>query len=621
MNDTYKITQEDLYLFHEGTNYKSYSMLGAKKVEGGVLFSTWCKDAQGVAVMGDFNGWNKTHDKLEKISEQGVWSLFVKGAMLGDRYKFVILTRQGQLIEKSDPYGFYAELPPSNCSIVCSLDFHWNDNVWQNKQLDHIKAQPINIYEFHMGSWKRKDDGSFYTYRELAELLIPYVKEMGYTHIEMMPILEYPYEGSWGYQVTGYFASSSRYGKPQDLMYLIDLAHQFGIGVILDWVPAHFPKDGHGLALFDGTSCYEYDDALKAEHEEWGTKIFDYSKKEVQSFLVSSAMFWIEKYHIDGIRVDAVSSMLYLDYGRSYTRWTPNIYNGNHNLEAIDFLKKLNTAIATFFPKTIMIAEESSCFGGVTKAADQGGLGFDFKWNMGWMNDSLRYISYDPIFRQYHHIDITHAMDYQYSENYILPLSHDEVVHLKKSMLSKMSGTTPQKFGALRCFLAFMIAHPGKKLTFMGCEIGQWSEWNYKKALDWNLLEFDTHKKLQTFVKSINHFYKTNDAFWQLDHDQKGFRWIVGDDNKQNVVIFSRRNQKEREILCIFNFSPNPLTNYRVGVPENKAYHEIFSSNWIIFNGNGIANNRPILAQEIPLHGQNQSIEITIPGNTALFLK
>ncbi|MEG2295569.1 MAG: 1,4-alpha-glucan branching protein GlgB [Oscillospiraceae bacterium] len=436
-----------------------------------------------------------------------------------------------------------------------------------------------------------------------------------------MPIMEYPYEGSWGYQLTGYFASSSRYGKPQDLMYLVDLAHQIGIGVFFDWVPAHFPKDAHGLALFDGTSCYEYDDAIKAEHEEWGTKIFDYSKKEVQSFLVSSAMFWIEQYHIDGIRVDAVSSMLYLDYGRSYGRWTPNIHNGNHNLEAIDFIKKLNTAVSSFFPKVVMIAEESSCFGGVTKAVEQGGLGFDFKWNMGWMNDSLRYLSYDPIFRQYHHIDITHAMDYQYSENYIMPLSHDEVVHLKKSMLSKMHGETTQKFASLRCFLAFMIAHPGKKITFMGYEIGQWGEWNYKKELNWDLLEYDTHKKLQLFVKSINHFYKMNDEFWKLDQDREGFRWIVGDDNLQNVVVFSRINEKGKEIVCIFNFSPVPIQEYRVGVLVNKTYHEIFSSNWLIFDGDGTANQRPIQTQDIPMHGQSQSICITIPANTAIFLK
>ncbi len=614
-----------LYLFHEGTNYEAYKLLSPHPVkENGVdgwLFSVWAPNAKKVSVVGDFNNWDVNANVMEAV-EGGIWQLFIPHLAQYTTYKYAVVQPTGKTVFKTDPYGLHFETPPSNAAKLYDItQYHWKDNKWmQNRKSYNPYSSPMNIYEFHFGSWRKYADGNFISYEKMADELIPYIKKMGYTHIEVMPLTEYPFEGSWGYQVTGMFAPTSRYGTPNGLMSFIDKCHRSGIGVILDWVLAHFPKDEHGFSMFDGTPLYEYADPRKGEHKEWGTKVYDFGKNEVKSFLISAAMFWFDVYHIDGIRCDAVASMLYLDYGRKDNEWVPNAFGGNYNLEAKDFLKQMNSAILSKHHGALTIAEESTAYPMVTKPAYDGGLGFNFKWNMGWMNDSLHYISLDPFFRKDNHNDLTFSITYAYSENYILPISHDEVVHGKKSLIDKFPGSYDDKFEGLKSFLGYMIGHPGKKLTFMGCEFGQFIEWDYKKELDWLLLDYPRHRMLQKFVKDLNAFYLENPALWQLDCSQDGFKWIVVDDFKQNIISFIRKAANGEYVICVVNFSPVKRNKYVMGVPENLPYKtELISS--LKKYGGGEARRPTFKATEKPSHGYPCSIKLNIPANTVMFLK
>ena len=614
-----------LYLFHEGTNYEAYRLLSPHPVkENGVdgwLFSVWAPNAKKVSVVGDFNNWDVNANVMEAV-EGGIWQLFIPHLAQYTTYKYAVVQPTGKTVFKTDPYGLHFETPPSNAAKLYDItQYHWKDNKWmQNRKSYNPYSSPMNIYEFHFGSWRKYADGNFISYEKMADELIPYIKKMGYTHIEVMPLTEYPFEGSWGYQVTGMFAPTSRYGTPNGLMSFIDKCHRSGIGVILDWVLAHFPKDEHGFSMFDGTPLYEYADPRKGEHKEWGTKVYDFGKNEVKSFLISAAMFWFDVYHIDGIRCDAVASMLYLDYGRKDNEWVPNAFGGNYNLEAKDFLKQMNSAILSKHHGALTIAEESTAYPMVTKPAYDGGLGFNFKWNMGWMNDSLHYISLDPFFRKDNHNDLTFSITYAYSENYILPISHDEVVHGKKSLIDKFPGSYDDKFEGLKSFLGYMIGHPGKKLTFMGCEFGQFIEWDYKKELDWLLLDYPRHRMLQKFVKDLNAFYLENPALWQLDCSQDGFKWIVVDDFKQNIISFIRKAANGEYVICVVNFSPVKRNKYVMGVPENLPYKtELISS--LKKYGGGEARRPTFKATEKPSHGYPCSIKLNIPANTVMFLK
>lgn len=614
-----------LYLFHEGTNYEAYKLLSPHPVKengaDGWLFSVWAPNAKKVSVVGDFNNWDVNANVMEAV-EGGIWQLFIPHLAQYTTYKYAVVQPTGKTVFKTDPYGLHFETPPSNAAKLYDItQYHWKDNKWmQNRKSYNPYSSPMNIYEFHFGSWRKYADGNFISYEKMADELIPYIKKMGYTHIEVMPLTEYPFEGSWGYQVTGMFAPTSRYGTPNGLMSFIDKCHRSGIGVILDWVLAHFPKDEHGFSMFDGTPLYEYADPRKGEHKEWGTKVYDFGKNEVKSFLISAAMFWFDVYHIDGIRCDAVASMLYLDYGRKENEWVPNAFGGNYNLEAKDFLKQMNSAILSKHHGALTIAEESTAYPMVTKPAYDGGLGFNFKWNMGWMNDSLHYISLDPFFRKDNHNDLTFSITYAYSENYILPISHDEVVHGKKSLIDKFPGSYDDKFEGLKSFLGYMIGHPGKKLTFMGCEFGQFIEWDYKKELDWLLLDYPRHRMLQKFVKDLNAFYLGNPALWQLDCSQDGFKWIVVDDFKQNIISFIRKAANGEYVICVVNFSPVKRNKYVMGVPENLPYKtEIISS--LKKYGGGEARRPTFKATEKPSHGYPCSIKLNIPANTVMFLK
>ena len=615
--------QLPVYLFHNGTNYKAYKFFGNHKInKDKFAFRVWAPNATAVSVVGDFNSWDKDANKC-KLVAPGIWEATVKGVNVYDCYKYAVTSPTGVVHLKADPYAVHQETRPGTGSKVYELhNYSWRDEAWQEKKANqNILAQPINIYEVHFGSWKRHDDGNFLTYREMAEQLVPYVKDMGYTHIEMLPIMEYPYDGSWGYQVTGYFAATSRYGLPEDLMYFVDCCHKAGIGVILDWVPAHFPKDAFGLYEFDGTCCYEYSDMKKGEHKEWGTRVFDYSKNEVKSFLISSAEYWIDEFHFDGIRVDAVASMLYLDYCRKDGEWTPNKNGGRENLEAVEFFKQLNSTILSNHPGSMMIAEESTAWPMITMPPDQGGLGFNFKWNMGWMNDMLRYTSMDPLFRKGNHSCITFSFFYAFSENFILPISHDEVVHGKASLLNKMPGEYDMKFDGMRLFLAYMMAHPGKKLLFMGSEFGQFIEWNYKQGLDWLLLDYDKHRQLQGFTRELNEFYRTHSELWEIDYSWEGFQWISSEDNCNSVIAFRRINSKGEEIIAVFNWTPNNFDSYKIGVPEKGTYKVLLDTSLVKYGGDKSRKDNAYKTKAQPIHGYEQNIDLKLHGLSALFLQ
>ncbi len=611
-----------LYLFHEGTNAKAYEYLGAHPVDGGVCFRVWAPNVQWAGVAGDFNGWQPDKAPMTKISS-GVWECFVDGVNRYDAYKYYFRTADGREFYKSDPFAFHCETRPGTASkYYGELDFDWSDKGWLRKRKKaDIYSSPMNIYEVHAGSWQLYDDGNPLSYRDLADRLIPYVKDMGYTHIELLPVMEYPFDGSWGYQVTGYFAPTSRYGTPEDFAYFVNAAHNAGIGVILDWVPAHFPKDTYGLYEFDGGACYEYADPRKGEHLQWGTRVFDYGKPEVQSFLVSSAMFWISEYHIDGLRVDAVASMLYLDYGRDDGNWIPNCHGGRENLEAVAFLKKLNESVFREHGDVLMIAEESTAWPMVSRPTYLGGLGFNFKWNMGWMNDCLRYFSLDGLARKFNHDCLTFSFFYAFSENFVLPISHDEVVHGKCSLINKMPGTYEEKFAGVRSFLGYMMSHPGKKLLFMGCEFGQFIEWNYKQQLDWLLLDYEAHRQLKSYVSALNKFYLANSPLWEVDYSWEGFSWIVSDDSSNSVVAYIRRDKKENELIALCNFTSVTRQKYRIGVPKPGTYRVVFSSALPEFGGKGESTVGSVRAKKKPMHGYEYSIELDIEGLSCMYIK
>ncbi len=606
------------YLFHEGTNYKAYDYLGAH-IDGNMcIFRVWAPNAREVYVTGAFNSWEKYADRAYRITGGGIFECIIEGVSEFHSYKYIIITNDGRELYKADPYGYHCETRPGTASKVYSLDgFKWTDEKWMKKRKAPYNA-PASIYEMHLGSWRKYADGNTFSYEKLAEEVVLYVKEMGFTHIELMPVSEYPYDKSWGYQVTGYFAPTARYGTPKDFMKFVDICHENEIGVILDWVPAHFPKDEQGLFEFDGSYCYEYADELKREHPDWGTRIFDYGKNEVRCFLISNACYWLDKYHVDGLRVDAVASMLYLDYGKQDGNWRANEYGGNGNMEAMEFLQRLNTRVFSEYPGVMMIAEESTAWPMVTYPASEGGLGFNYKWNMGWMNDSINYMKQDPLFRKGVHNNLTFSLTYAFSENFILPLSHDEVVHGKGSLLSKMPGEYTDKFANLRAYLGYMYSHPGKKLLFMGSELGQFIEWNEEKELDWNLLEYDAHKKHQNFVSRLNWVYKSYSPLWELDTSWDGFDWVALDDDNNNIISFIRKDKAGNFILSVSNFSGFTHEDYKIGVPARGVYNEIFSTDDENFGGSGIKNGR-VYARKGNMHSHEQYISIKTPAFSTIY--
>ena len=624
------ITDYDLHLFNEGTHHKIFEKLGSHlmTINGikGALFAVWAPCAKRVSVAGDFNQWDGRRHQMRCLGSSGVWEIFIPGICKGDKYKYEIKIGDGEIYVKSDPYAFYSELRPGTASVVYDTEsYEWNDHSWiSERDGSNIFEKPVSIYEVHLGSWARtgKDGETFLTYREYADRLVRYVLDMGNTHIELLPVTEYPFDGSWGYQVTGYYSVTSRYGTPEDFMYLVDECHRNGIGVIMDWVPAHFPKDGHGLARFDGTALYEHMDMRQGEHPDWGTHIFNFDRHEVRNFLVSNAVFWFEKYHIDGLRVDAVASMLYLDYGKKQGEWIPNKWGGRENIGAVNFLRQLNTTVYEYFPGVMMIAEESTSWGLVSKPPYVGGLGFSFKWNMGWMNDYLKYISMDPIYRKYHHNNLTFSIMYTMSENFILVLSHDEVVHGKCSMLSKMPGDYWQKFAGLRVSYGYMYGHPGKKLLFMGSEFGQFIEWDYKRSLDWHLLDYEMHGKMQQFVKDLNNLYTHEKAMYEVDFSYDGFEWIDCTDSDHSVIAFLRKGKDWHDILVfVCNFTPIVYNNYRVGVPFDLFYSEILNSDSEIYGGSNVGNMGGVQAEQYTFHGRPYSVNLQIPPLGMLVLK
>ena len=613
-----------LYLFNKGENARAYEYLGAHfNADKSVVFRVWAPHAAGVSVAGDFNGWDNNANPMYRVDSSDVWEAVIPDLKVFDTYKYCIKTKDGRELMKCDPYAFHSETRPANASKLYDIEgYKWHDARWMEKRKkEPVYDTPVNIYEVHAGSWKQYEDGNFLSYRALADELVPYVKEMGYTHIEFMPLSEYPFDGSWGYQVTGYFAPTSRYGEPKDLMYLVDKCHQAGIGVILDWVPAHFPKDAHGLYEFDGEPCYEYADPRKGEHRSWGTRIFDYGKTQVQSFLLSSAAIWLDKYHFDGLRIDAVASMLYLDYDRKDGEWIANKNGGNEHLEAIEFLQKLNESVFRDFWDCMMIAEESTAFPMVSKPTFMGGLGFNFKWNMGWMNDCMRYFSLDGIHRKFNHNCLTFSFFYAFSENFVLPISHDEVVHGKCSLINKMPGTYEEKFAGVRSFLGYMYAHPGKKLLFMGSEFGQFIEWKYDSGLDWLLLDYEAHRKLKDYTKELNTFYKKNAPLWQIDYSWEGFSWISSDDNTNSVIAFRRTDKKGKEIIAVSNLTTVHRSGYEIGVPVAGTYEVVFNSDEERFGGTGRGTSGQIKSNPRPMHGHEQSISLELAGMSTIYLK
>lgn len=615
------LTDTDKYLFGKGTHYEIYEKLGAHITEAdgrkGVYFAVWAPNSAGICVVGDFNNWCGDNYEMRRHDDSGIFELFTENAHEGSLYKYLIYTKDGRMLYKADPYATYSQRRPDNASIVYDINrYQWNDGQWlaEEEKVAPTK-KPMAIYEVHLGSWKKKDDGTpegFLNYRESAVQLVDYMKYMGYTHIELMGIAEHPFDGSWGYQVTGYFAPTSRYGTPEDFMYFVDYLHQNGIGVILDWVPAHFPKDEHGLANFDGTPTYEYADSRKGEHPDWGTKIFDYGRTQVISFLISNALYWVEKFHVDGLRVDAVASMLYLDYGRNQGQWVPNKYGGNGNLEAMDFFRHLNSVMRSRNPRAITIAEESTAWPGITASEEEGGLGFTFKWNMGWMHDFLEYMKLDPYFRSNNHNKMTFAMTYAYSENFILVLSHDEVVHLKCSMINKMPGEYEDKFANLKVGYTFMMGHPGKKLLFMGQDFGQWAEWSEAKSLDWHLTNENMHRDLQKYVKSLLSIYNRYKACYELDQDPEGFEWMDPDDNTRSIYSFVRKTMDGRDsILYVCNFTPVARPDFRVGVPCPGRYTLLLNEK--------CEEGTEYIAEKIPTDRMEYSIPLPLaPYGTAI---
>ena len=615
-----------LDLFRSGKNRRSYEYLGLHKTtykgRECMVARVWAPHAREVSLVGNFCNWDKAKYPLHKIDD-AVWEGYTDFVFQPfELYKFYVKTAQGKDTYKSDPFARHCETRPGTASRWYELDYQWHDEDWLQRKCDspHYE-QPVNIYEVHAGSWRKYADGSVFSYDKLGDELIPYVKDMGFTHIEFMPLTEYPYDGSWGYQVSGYFAPTSRYGEPKDFMRLVDRCHQAGIGVIMDWVPAHFPRDAAGLAFFDGTPCYEYEDPRKGEHKEWGTLVFDYGRPEVQSFLMSSAVYWLREYHIDGLRVDAVASMLYLDYNRRDGEWVANKDGGKENYEAVAFLQALNEAAFAEAPHCMMIAEESTSWPLVSKPTYVGGLGFNYKWNMGWMNDMLNYMSMDPLFRSGNHNALTFSFFYAFSENFILPISHDEVVYGKGSLINKMPGDDKMKADQMRAFVSYMMAHPGKKLQFMGTEFAQKNEWNFEKELEWSLLQYPEHQQAQAFFKAVNHFYLSRPELWEIDFSWEGFEWISNDDYKQSVIAFRRKAKDGRELVAVCNFVPVQRENSCIGVPYRGVWAEVFSSDAQEFGGGGVTNGTAIKTQDVPMHGCEQSISLTLPGDSVFFLE
>jgi 1,4-alpha-glucan branching enzyme len=624
------ISDYDLYLFGEGNHTRIYDRLGAHPLKvgyaEGVHFALWAPNASRAAVVGDFNGWDGRVHGMRQLGASGVWEIFIPGATTGQRYKFELRIAHGEVLQKADPFGFAFEVPPLSASIVTQPDYTWGDAEWmegrarQRAWLD----RPMAIYEVHLGSWARVTEGGsrYLTYRELADRLVPYVKEMGYTHIELLPVMEHPFSGSWGYQVIGFYAPTSRFGEPSDFKHFVDACHRNGIGVILDWVPGHFPKDAHGLARFDGTSLYEHADPRQGEHRDWGTLIFNYGRNEVRNFLLANALFWLHEYHVDGLRVDAVASMLYLDYSRQHGEWVPNRFGGRENLDAIEFLRQLNTLTHGDAPGSITVAEESTAWPSVSKPTWLGGLGFTYKWNMGWMNDILQYVGKDPIFRRWAHRHLTFSMLYSFTENFILPFSHDEVVHGKGSMFGKIPGDDWQKAATLRALYGFMYGHPGKKLMFMGTEFGQGREWDHDQSLDWHLLDEPLHGGLRTYVRDLNRAYTVERALHEVDFEPSGFEWIDCNDSEHSVVSFIRRSRDRQEfVVLVLNFTPIARDGYRIGVPAAGAYVELINSDAEVYGGSNVGNGGTVFTEPIPAHGHGNSLRLILPPLGCLLLK